>query len=40
MHMNPPVPDSVCKEEMWGATTENNVMIEYVTDTWGERLRN
>ena len=26
-HMNPPMPDSVCKEEMQNATIENNVII-------------
>ena len=31
-HMNPPMPDSVCKEEMQNATIDNNVIIEYITD--------
>ena len=31
-HMNPPMPDSVCKEEMQNATIENDVIIEYITD--------
>ena len=26
-HMNPPMSDSVCKEEMQSATTENDVII-------------
>ena len=28
-HMNPPMPSSVCEEEMQSATTENDVIIEY-----------
>ena len=31
-HMNPPMPDSVCKEEMQNATIDNDVIIEYITD--------
>ena len=38
-HMNPPMPDSVCKEEMQGATTENDVIIEYVTDAQGRKVK-
>ena len=30
--MNPPMPDSVCKEEMQNATIDNDVIIEYITD--------
>ena len=30
-HMNPPMPDSICKEEMQNATLDNNVIIEYIT---------
>ena len=29
--MNPPIPDSVCKEEMQNATIDD-VIIEYITD--------
>ena len=36
-HMNPPMPDSVCKEEMQNATIENDVIIEYITDTQGRK---
>ena len=36
-HMNPPMPDSVCKEEMQSATIENNVIIEYITDAQGKK---
>ena len=38
-HMNPPMPDSVCKEEMQSATTENDVIIEYITDTQGRKVK-
>ena len=38
-HMNPPKPDSVCKEEMQGATTENDVIIEYITDAQGRKVK-
>ena len=31
--MNPPMPDSVCQEEMQNATIENDVILEYITDT-------
>ena len=32
-HMNPPMPDSVCKEEMQSATIDtNDVIIEYIMD--------
>ena len=37
--MNPPMPDSVCEEEMQKATTENDVIIEYITDTQGRRVK-
>ena len=38
-HMNPPMPDSVCKEEMHSATTENDVIIEYITDAQGRKVK-
>ena len=38
-HMNPPMPDSVCKEEMQSATIENDVIIEYITDPQGRRIK-
>ena len=38
-HMNPPMPDSVCKEEMQSATIENDVIIEYITDAQGRRIK-
>ena len=33
------MPDSVCKEEMQSATIENDVIIEYITDTQGRRIK-
>ena len=38
-HMNPPMPDSVCKEEMQSATIENDVIIEYMTDAQGRKVK-
>ena len=38
-HMNPPVPDSVCKEEIQNATIDNDVIIEYITDAQGRKIR-
>ena len=38
-HMNPPMPDSVCKEEMQNATVENDVIIEYITDAQGRKIK-
>ena len=37
--MNPPIPDSVCKEEMQNATIENDFIIEYITDAQGEKVK-
>ena len=37
--MNPPMPDSVCKEEMQTATMENDVIIEYITDAQGRKVK-
>ena len=39
IHMNPPMPDSVCKEEMQNATIESNVIIEYITDAQGRKVK-
>ena len=33
------MPDSVCKEEMQSATTENDVIIEYITDAQGRKVK-
>ena len=38
-HMNPPMPDSVCKEEMQNATIDNDVIIEYITDAQGRKVK-
>ena len=39
-HMNPPMPDSVCKEEMQNATVDtNDVIIEYITDAQGNKVK-
>ena len=35
-HMNPPMPTSVCEEEMQSANVDaNEVVIEYITDAQG-----
>ena len=39
IHMNPPMSDSVCKEEMQNATIDNNVIIEYITDAQGRKVK-
>ena len=36
--MNPPKPDSVC-QEMQNATIENDVIIEYITDAQGRKVK-
>ena len=38
-HMNPPMPDTVCKEEMQNATIDNDVIVEYITDTQGRKAK-
>ena len=38
-HINPPMPNSVCKEEMQNATIENDVIIEYITDAQGRKVK-
>ena len=41
LHMNPPIPDSVCKEEMQSANVNaNEVIIEYITDAQGNKIKN
>ena len=38
LHMSPPIPDSVCKEEMQGSNVDTNeVIIEYITDAQGKK---
>ena len=39
IHMNPPMPDVVCKEEMQNVTLENDVIIEYITDAQGRKIK-
>ena len=39
-HMNPPMPDSVCKEEMQNAKIDNNVIVEYITVAQGRKVKN
>ena len=38
-HMNPPMPYSICKEEMQNATIDNNVIIEYIMDAQGRKVK-
>ena len=38
-HMHPPMPDSVCKEEMKSAKSDNDVVIEYITDAQGRKVK-
>ena len=39
-HVNPPIPDSVCKEEMQNAKVDtNDIIIEYITDTQGNKVK-
>ena len=38
-HMNPPMPKMVCGEEMQNATLDNDVIIEYITDAQGRRVK-
>ena len=38
-HMNPPMPDSVCREEMQNATPDNDVIIEYIMDVQGRKVK-
>ena len=38
-HMNLHMPEVVCKEEMQNASLENDVIIEYITDAQGRRVK-
>ena len=38
-HMNPPMPDAVCREEMQNATLDNYFIIEYITDAQGRKIK-
>ena len=37
-HMNPPIPSSVCKEEMQDVES-NEVIVEFITDSKGNRVK-
>ena len=37
--MNPPMPDSVCKEKMQSAMPNNDVVIEYIMDAQGRKVK-
>ena len=36
--MNPPIPSSVCQEEMQDAETDE-VIVEFITDSKGNRVK-
>ena len=38
-HMKIPIPDLVCKEEMQNATIDNDVIVEYITDAQGRKVK-
>ena len=39
-HMNPPIPQSVCEEEMQDARLDTKeVIIEYITDTHDNKVK-
>ena len=39
-HMNPPIPKSVCEEEMQNANLDaNEVIIEYINDAQGNKIK-
>ena len=38
-HMNPPMPESICREEMQSATLDNDVVIEYIIDAQGRKIK-
>ena len=37
--MNPPMPESICREEMQSATQDSDVVIEYITDAQGRKIK-
>ena len=40
MHMNHPIPQSICEEEMQdGSLDTKDVIIEYVTDAHGNKVK-
>ena len=38
-HMNPPMPEVVCQEEMQNATLENEVIVEHIIDAQGRKVK-
>ena len=38
-HMNPPMPEVICKEEMQNAIVDNDIIVEYITDAQGRRIK-
>ena len=38
-HMNLPMPDSVCREEMQNATPDNDVIVEFIMDAQGKKVK-
>ena len=38
-HMNPPMPESICREEMQNATPDNEVVIKYITNAQGKKIK-
>ena len=38
-HMNPPMPESICREEMQSTTQDNDVVIENITDAHGRKIK-
>ena len=39
-HMNPPIPKSVCEQEMQNANLDTNeVIMEYITDAQGNKIK-
>ena len=38
-HMNPPMLESVCKEEMQSVTVNHDVIVEYITDAQGRKVK-
>ena len=39
-HMNPPMPDTICKEEMQNSTVDTkDIIIEYITDVQGRKIK-
>ena len=38
-HVNPPMLDTVCREEMQNAIPDNDIIIEYITDAQGRKVK-